>query len=223
VNDLEVSIGRVKGRISKACARVGRLEDTVRLVAATKGVSVERLRLALESGLTDLGENYIQEAQRKIGELGEGTTWHMIGHVQSNKAKYLPRLFAWVHSVDRWELLEGLERQGSTIKALFEVNLSGEESKYGTDENGLRRMLEKLHQLRFIQPSGLMTMPPASPDPEYSRPFYTRLRSLLEQVNREFGLTMEELSMGMSSDFEVAVEEGATMVRVGTAIFGERK
>ncbi len=223
MSGLEESIASVKDRIAKACARAERPESAVRLVAATKGVSADRLRLALALGLTDFGENYIQEAQGKIEELGQAATWHMIGHLQSNKAKYVRRLFTWVHSIDRWELLESLERYGSPLKVLFEVNLSGEHSKHGTDERGLKDMLENVHKLKLVRPVGLMTMPPASPDPEDARPYYARLHSLLREVNRQFDMTMEELSMGMSSDFEVAVEEGATLVRVGTAIFGERQ
>jgi pyridoxal phosphate enzyme (YggS family) len=223
VSDLEASIRTVRDRIAGACAAAGRPGGQVRLIAASKGVSVETLRSAVALGLTDIGENYMQEARKKIEELGEGPTWHMIGHVQLNKAKYVSRLFSWVHSVDRWELLEALEDRGSPMRALFEVNLSGEASKHGTDEEGLKRMLDRIRELECVVPSGLMTMPPPSPDPEDSRPFYARLRTLLDRVNGQFGLKMEELSMGMSSDFDVAIEEGATMVRVGTALFGGRQ
>ena len=147
----------------------------------------------------------------------------MIGHIQANKAKFIPGKFAYVHSVDRWELLAQLNRFEKSISVLFEVNISGEEQKHGTNENGLKAMLEKIHELPFIKPVGLMTMPPWSDDPDDSRPIFAALRELLGRVNNEYGFTMKELSMGMSGDFEIAIEEGATMVRVGTAIFGDRQ
>ena len=154
--------------------------------------------------------------------IGPGPVWHMIGHVQTNKAKYIPGFFTFLHSVDRWELLEALDRFGRELSVLFEVNIAGEVQKQGTTAAGLKSMLNRIGELRCLKPVGLMTMPPYSEDPEQSRPFFRALRELLAEVNREFGLSLRELSMGMSSDFEVAVEEGATMVRVGTAIFGER-
>jgi PLP dependent protein len=223
VNDVGESLNIVRDRIAGACSRAGRRENEVRLIGATKRVPVGRIRAALREGLTDFGENYIQEAREKIESLGEGPCWHMIGHVQSNKVKYLPRLFPWVHSVDRREMLEALDRHGEGIKVLFEVNIAGEPSKYGTTEDDLRRILETVGTLNHIEPCGLMTMPPPAEDPNETRVFFGKLRTLLEQVNREFGLTMRELSMGMSEDFEAAIEEGATMVRIGTAIFGERQ
>ena len=146
----------------------------------------------------------------------------MIGHLQTNKAKYIPGLFAYVQSVDRWELLEQLDRFGKRLLLLFEVNLSGEAQKHGTTTEGLKTMLARIGELHHVKPVGLMTMPPYSTDPEESRPIFRALRELLVDVNSEFGLALTELSMGMSSDFEVAIEEGATMVRIGTAIFGER-
>jgi len=146
----------------------------------------------------------------------------MIGHVQSNKIKHVPGLFRYIHSVDRWETMEALDRYGREINVLFELNLSGEATKFGASEDGLKRMLEKVHLCRHARPVGLMTMPPFADDPENVRAFFSRLREILHRVNKEFSLDMKELSMGMSSDFEVAIEEGATMVRVGTAIFGER-
>ncbi len=146
----------------------------------------------------------------------------MIGHVQSNKAKYMPGLFSYVHSVDRWELLEDLDRRGRELSILFEVNLSGEPQKHGATTDVLRSMLEKTPALRHVKPVGLMTVPPLAADPESTRPYFRRLAELLRDVNREFAMEMPELSMGMSADFAVAIEEGATMVRIGTAIFGER-
>jgi hypothetical protein len=223
VNTIEDGIQRVREKITKASARAGRSENDVRLVAVTKKVDEERIRSAFSCGIKDFGENYIQEAQRKIEGFGEGPCWHMIGHVQTNKVKYIPGLFSYVHSVDRWEILEGLEKFGRPTKVLFELNLSGEESKHGTQEDNLKRMLERMHILQHVEPVGLMTMAPFVEDAESVRGIFATLRHILEKTNREFSLAMRELSMGMSSDFEVAIEEGATMGRIGTAIFGERR
>jgi PLP dependent protein len=217
------SIAAVKERMARACERSGRSPEHVRLVAVTKTVDAAGIREAASYGLKDFGENYIQEARTKIEALAqEQLSWHMIGHIQRNKIKYIPDLFTWVHSVDREEVLEGLERFEKEVKVLFEVNISGEISKHGTGSGQVRRIVEKAAGLKWVKPAGLMTMPPYSDDPEESRNVFSTLRGMLESLNGEFGLTMKELSMGMSSDFEVAIEEGATMVRVGTAIFGER-
>ena len=223
MNTIEDGIQRVREKIAGACARAGRSEKDVRLVAVTKGVDVARIRIAFSCGVQDFGENYIQEAKGKIEDFGEGPYWHMIGHIQTNKVKYIPRLFGYVHSVDRWEILESLEKFGKPMKVLFELNLSGEKSKHGTQEDNLRRMLEKMHILQNMEPIGLMTMAPYVDNSEEVRDIFSTLRRVMEKANREFSLNMRELSMGMSSDFEVAIEEGATMVRVGTAIFGERQ
>jgi hypothetical protein len=223
VNTIEDGIQRVREKIARASARAGRSEKDVRLVAVTKGVDAARVHTAFSHGVQDFGENYIQEAKRKIQEVGEGPCWHMIGHIQTNKVKYIPGFFSYVHSVDRWEIIEGLEKFGKPMKVLFELNLSGEKSKHGTQEDSLRRMLEKMHILQYMEPVGLMTMAPYVDNLEEVRDIFSSLRCMMEKANREFSLSMRELSMGMSSDFEVAIEEGATMVRIGTAIFGERQ
>jgi hypothetical protein len=220
---MDDAIKRIRERIAGACSRAGRSESEVRLIGATKGVSTEKILYAASCGLTDFGENYIQEAKRKIEGFNKEVCWHMIGHIQTNKAKHIPKLFDYVHSVDRWELLEMMDRYGKGLKVLFELNLAGESSKHGTGEENLKRMLEKVGQLKHIEPVGLMTMPPFAENQEDIRGVFKRLKTILQSANREFSLHMSELSMGMSSDFEVAVEEGATMVRIGTAIFGERK
>ncbi|MGD0229242.1 MAG: YggS family pyridoxal phosphate-dependent enzyme [Syntrophorhabdales bacterium] len=222
MNNIRESLDAVRDKILAACQKAGRPSDAVRLVAVTKRVDVEGIRAAIALGVSDFGENYIQEARRKIEAIEPGTTWHMIGHAQANKVKYIPRLFSYVQSVDRWELLEDLDRHGKDLSILFEVNLSGEPQKHGATADGLRSMLERVGRLGHITPRGLMTMPPFSEDPEEARPIFRRLRELLQEMNREFAMTMTELSMGMSGDFPVAIEEGATMVRIGTAIFGER-
>jgi PLP dependent protein len=222
VTDVRTSLAAIQERIEDVCDKAGRPPEGVRLIAVTKKVDPERVREAVSLGITDLGENYVQEAMKKVEALGQGPVWHMIGHIQANKVKYIPQIFDYVHSVDRWEILEGLERYGKELSVLFEVNLSGETQKSGTTKDGLRAILERAGNLHKVRPVGLMTMPPFSTDPEEARPAFRGLRELLEDVNREFGLGMVELSMGMSGDFEVAIEEGATMVRIGTALFGER-
>lgn len=223
MRSIEDSIKIVREQIEKACNKAGKNPGEVTLIAATKTVALESIEAAIRYGIRDFGENYVQEARDKIEHReSEGISWHMIGHVQTNKVKYIPRLFDFVHSIDRWELLESLDRYGRPMKALFELNLSEEATKHGTDEDGLRRILEKVDALKYIKPVGLMTMAPYVDDQEKVRGLFSALRKTLEKVNKEFSLTMKELSMGMSSDFEVAIEEGATMVRIGTALFGER-
>ncbi len=222
MDNIDSALRNIRERIAEACRRVGRPESSVRLIGATKGVDVERIRLAAQCGLSDFGENYIQEARAKITGFGDGVCWHMIGYIQANKVKYIPKLFDYVHSIDRWDILEMLDKYEKRIKVLFELNLAGETSKHGTEEDNLRSMLEKVGRLKYLEPVGLMTMPPLAENPEEVRGIFRRLKSLLESVNEEFGMHMTELSMGMSADFEVAIEEGATMVRIGTAIFGER-
>lgn len=222
MSSIEESLDAVKERITDACCRAGRSSEEVRLIGVTKKVGIEKINAAIECGLRDFGENYIQEAREKIEKIAGGVSWHMIGHIQSNKVKYIPKLFDWVHSVDRWDIIEGLERYGKPIDVLFEINVAGEDSKHGAGVDGVRRMLEKTKTLAHVKPVGLMTMAPFVDDPEEIRWVFVRLREILKEMNDEFGLAMRELSMGMSSDFEVAVEEGATMVRIGTAIFGER-
>ena len=217
------SIKIVKEKIEKACGKAGRDPGEVTLVAVTKTVEAEKIEAAIQYGLKHFGENYVQEAKAKIDHINnKEISWHMIGYVQTNKVKYISGRFDFIHSVDRWELLEGLDKYCKPMKALFELNLSKETTKHGIDEDGLRRLLEKVDSLQYIKPVGLMTMAPYVDDPEKVRAIFSTLRKTLEKMNREFSRDMKELSMGMSSDFEVAIEEGATMVRVGTALFGER-
>jgi pyridoxal phosphate enzyme (YggS family) len=223
VTSIADSIKIVREKIEKACGKAGRDPGEVTLVAVTKTIEAEKIETAIQYGLKHFGENYVQEARDKIDHIGnEGIDWHMIGYVQTNKVKYIPGRFDFIHSVDRWELLENLDKYGKPMKALFELNLSKEAAKHGTDEDGLKRLLEKVDSLQYIKPVGLMTMAPYVDDPEKVRMLFATLRKTLEKINREFSRDMKELSMGMSSDFEVAIEEGATMVRVGTALFGER-
>jgi hypothetical protein len=188
-------------------------------------IPVEVIRQALTAGVTTLGENRVQEARDKIAALPGQATWHLVGHLQTNKAKIAVQLFEMIHSLDSLKLAEALDRSGEqagrTVRCLMEVNLGGEESKGGTTEEGVRPLLEAAQRLTHLRVDGLMTIPPFLPDPEQVRPFFRRLRNLREKLAGE-GFRLAELSMGMTHDFEVAIEEGATMVRIGTAIFGPR-
>ena len=217
-------------RISHAALRAGRCPSEVKLIAVSKRVSSETIKNAVENGIRELGENRVQEAQEKIAiikaSLPEARVkWHLIGHLQKNKAKIAVDLFDVVHSVDSLELAILLNRYagvaGKKQKVLIQVKLSGEESKYGIIKETLIETLDGIRRLDNLQVEGLMTIPPYFDDPERVRPFFRELRKLKDKaVQAGFGLT--ELSMGMSNDFEIAIEEGATIVRVGTAIFGER-
>ncbi|MEW6375170.1 MAG: YggS family pyridoxal phosphate-dependent enzyme [Thermodesulfobacteriota bacterium] len=238
---------RVMERIEKAAQRVGRDPAEIKLVAVSKTVESARIRDAIEAGVSILGENYVQEAQKKIEEIGrpactapasrslaegrrfgEGrpVAWHFIGHLQSNKAKYAVHLFDMIHSLDSMHLAEELNRRAEkadrVIKVMIEVNLSKEATKFGADEDKVLNLAKRVLDLRRLSLEGLMTMPPYFDAPEMSRPYYTELRKLKEKMVEE-GIPINDLSMGMSNDFEVAIEEGATYIRVGTAIFGPRK
>ncbi len=213
-------------RIERAARRIGRDPSEVTLVAVSKTVESARIKEAIEAGVSILGENYVQEAQKKIEEIGRSIAWHFIGHLQSNKAKYAVSLFDMIHSLDSislaGELNRRAEKEGLTMNAMIEVNLSGETTKFGTEEEKAFDIARRVLNFNHLTLVGLMTMPPYFDDPELSRPYYIRLRELKEKMIKE-GIPLRELSMGMSNDFEVAIEEGATYVRVGTAIFGERK
>ncbi len=216
---------RVRDRIRIAAGRAGRDAASVTLVAVSKMMSVEVIREALAAGVTILGENRVQEARGKIAALSGQATWHLVGHLQTNKAKSAVQIFDMIHSLDSLKLAEVLDRSGQqagrTVRCLVEVNLGGEESKSGTTEEGVRSLLEATQQLIHLRIEGLMTIPPFLPDPEQVRPYFRRLRILRDKLTGE-GFHLADLSMGMTHDFEVAIEEGATMVRIGTAIFGPR-
>ena len=213
-------------RMEKAARRVGRNPGEVKLVTVSKTVDVERIREAIEGGASILGENYVQEAQKKIEVIGKAVSWHFIGHLQSNKVKVAVRLFDAVHCVDGMALAEELNRRAQQVErkipVMIEVNLSGETTKFGAEEGNVFALARGILRLEHLSLEGLMTMPPYFDDPEMSRPFFVQLRALKETLAKE-GIPLKDLSMGMSNDFEVAIEEGATHVRVGTAIFGTRK
>jgi pyridoxal phosphate enzyme (YggS family) len=218
----------VTDRIASAAKRSGRDLPSVKLVVVTKTVDVDRIREAVDAGALILGENRVQEAKEKIEKLGPIASWHLIGHLQTNKAKYAVKLFYLIHSVDSLELAKEIDKQAAKIgkvqDVLIEVSISGEASKAGVASENAADLVKGAAKLKNISIKGLMTMPPYSDSPEDSRPYFKKLRELFESVASENipGVSMKELSMGMSGDFEVAIEEGATMVRVGTAIFGGR-
>ncbi|MCK9275373.1 MAG: YggS family pyridoxal phosphate-dependent enzyme [Syntrophales bacterium] len=225
---IEKNILHIRERINDAAYRSDRNPDDIKLMAVTKTVECGRIIEAVESGIDIIGENYIQEARRKIEKLGKEVKWHMIGHLQSNKAKYAVRLFDMVHSVDRIELAQEIDRRaksaGTVMKILIEVNLSGEVAKSGIVKENLFQFVQTIASFKNLSLLGLMTMPPWSDDPENSRPFFSELRRLRDAVACRCieGVSMNELSMGMSDDYQIAVEEGSTIVRIGRAIFGER-
>jgi len=226
--DVAANLAAVKDRIARAAERAGRSPAEVLLVGVSKTVDVERIRQALAAGLPALGENRVQEAKAKIETLGHPVPWHLVGSLQTNKARDAVRLFDWVHSVDRPELARELDRRARSerkvMSVLVEVNLGGEATKGGIAPDQLKALLEEIAPLSWIKAKGLMAIPPPADDPDGSRPWFRQLRELRESAAgwTLAGVEMVELSMGMSADFEVAIEEGATMVRVGTAIFGER-
>ena len=198
--------------------RSGRKPEAVRLIGVSKRVGLERVREAIEAGLTDIGENRVQEAEEKFPFMSDlPVTRHLIGHLQSNKSKRALELFSWIQSLDSTSLARRLDRLASEPKpVLIQVKVASEDTKAGAEESDLPGLVETLRSLENLELRGLMTMPPFFPDSEQVRPYFARLRVLAE------GYGLPEISMGMSHDFEVAVEEGATMVRVGRALFGER-
>ena len=218
------NLEEVRRRINAAALRAGR-EAQVRLVAVSKTVPVELIREAVAAGQRLFGENYLQEARGKIEVLGEAADWHFIGHLQSNKAKAAVELFELIHGVDRLKLAKALDAAAASLgkvqKILMQVNLAGEASKSGVSPEGAPELLRQIALLPHLQVLGLMTMPPFLA-PEAVRPYFRALRELRDHLQDLSGRPLPELSMGMSGDYEVAIEAGATLVRVGTAIFGSR-
>jgi PLP dependent protein len=223
-------IAAVRERIARAAARAGRRPEQVTLVAVSKTFPAEAVRAAFAAGLREFGENRVQEAEKKAEELrdlrDQGLRWHLVGHLQANKARKALPVFDRIHSVDDAELGLRLARiageAGRTLPALIEVDLAGETTKFGVPEAQVLQALEALRGVQGLRVDGLMVIPPYDDDPERVRPFFRRLRELRDRAQAAGLLAGGELSMGMSHDLEVAVEEGATFVRVGTSIFGER-
>lgn len=220
MHDIRANLERVRERIARAAERAGRRAEAVLLVGVSKTVGVERIREALAAGLPALGENRVQEAKGKVAVLGRPVPWHLVGHLQTNKVREALELFDLIHSLDRLELAAECDRRararGRAVEALLEVNVAGEATKSGFEPDAVGAALDAIAKLDHVHARGLMAIPPAVSEPEEARPSFRALRDLAERHG------LRELSMGMSADFEVAVEEGATMVRVGTAIFGAR-
>jgi hypothetical protein len=226
--DIAANLARIRIAIAAACARCARDPAEVRLIAVSKTHPAARVDEAFAAGQTCFGESYVQEFLTKAEQVKMPVQWHFIGHLQSNKVRYLPGKVNLIHSVDRLSLAEEIDRQWGKIEAraevLIEVNLGGETAKAGVAETELVPLLRRLALLPHLSIRGLMTLPPYLADAEAVRPYFRRLRDLARHVDSLAlpGVSMTELSMGMSHDFPVAVEEGATLVRIGTAIFGER-
>ncbi len=229
MDELSERFRQVRERIAEAAARSGRSAEAVTLVAVTKTVPVERVRQAYELGLRVFGENRVQEAREKVGALAAlpSIHWHLIGHLQTNKVARAVELFEMVQSVDSARLAEALNKQmearGKRLPVLLEVNVGGEASKEGVRPEELAQLAEAVVRLPHLEVQGLMTVAPYTPEPEAVRPVFRRLRELGDEMRERFpGAAWQHLSMGMSEDYVVAIEEGATMVRLGRALFGER-
>jgi len=224
--DLEENFRKVRERIEAACSRAGRNPAEVTIVAVSKSQPPEAVRAAAEIGQLVFGENRVQEAKAKVPLCPERARWHMIGHLQSNKARDAVALFSMVQSVDSLHLAQELEKwadkQAKTLPVLLEVNIAGESSKFGYKPDVMLRELPDINELRHLEVHGLMTIAPYATDAEKVRPVFRKLRELKTECEQVLGAPLQHLSMGMSGDFEVALEEGATMVRIGTALFGPR-
>jgi pyridoxal phosphate enzyme (YggS family) len=225
MHDLPSRFAEIQKNIAVASGKAGRKPDEIELLAVSKTQPVEAIREAFQAGITHFGENKVQEARGKIEELGRGT-WHLIGHLQSNKAKDVVRLFDSIDSVDRLDLATEINHRadafGKTQNVLLQVNIAGESTKFGCAPDAARTLAEAINNLPRLSLRGLMTIAPYAPDPEKSRPHFAGLRLLRDKLEADTGLQLPVLSMGMSGDFAVAIEEGSTCVRIGTALFGER-
>jgi pyridoxal phosphate enzyme (YggS family) len=225
MDDFSSRLGKVEEAIAAAAQKAGRDPGDIELIAVSKTQPADVVAQALRAGVMRFGENKVQEARGKIEELGRGI-WHLIGHLQSNKAKDAVRLFDFIDSVDRAELAEEINHRadafGKTQNVLLQVNIAGESTKFGCAPEAARALAVKINTLPRLALHGLMAIAPYTPDPEKSRPHFVALRHLRDELQIETGLHLPVLSMGMSGDFAVAIEEGATQVRVGTALFGER-
>lgn len=220
------NLERIRESIATAERRAGRLPGSTRLLAVSKTHPADAVREALAAGQSSFGESKVQEALPKMDSLPMGIEWHFIGHLQANKVRKAVGRFALFHSIDDIDLARRMSRicgeTGTTARLLVEVNVSGEESKFGLPPSSLEPVLGEMLDLPHIRIEGLMTMAPHNPDPEAARPFFARLRELGDSLRRSTGAPLPELSMGMSGDLVPAIEEGSTIVRVGSSIFGER-
>lgn len=229
--ELRERLAEVRRSIETSASRAGRNPAEIKLVAVSKTHPAETLRRAIKAGVNNLGENRVQEADEKIAELGrDSTRWHLIGHLQANKARRAVALFDVIHSLDSVSLAERLDRLceeagRDELSVLLQVDLAGEASKSGVSVEELPELVRAVGACRYLRLTGFMTLPPFFEDTELVRPYYRRLRELRDEYRERaaFGVNDGELSMGMSHDYAVAIEEGATFVRIGTAIFGERR
>ncbi len=225
---IRTQLEEVRSRIRQACERSGRDPDEVTLIAVSKTKPVSMIREAMEAGQTVFGENKVQELCSKYEELPGTLEWHMIGHLQRNKVKYIADKAALIHSVDSLRLAETIDQEGAkhqrVIPILIEVNVAGEDTKFGVSVEEALSLAEQISHLSHVKIRGLMTIAPFVENPEENRPVFARLRQLSVDIDAKNmnNVCMDILSMGMTNDYEVAIEEGATMVRVGTGIFGER-
>jgi pyridoxal phosphate enzyme (YggS family) len=216
----------VQARIAAALQRAGRAPGAVTVIAVTKTHPPEAVLAAVAAGLTQIGENKVQEARAKQAETGQRGEWHLIGHLQSNKVKYVPALFDWVHSLDSLEIAAALDErareEGKKLKVLLQVNPSGEITKFGVPPEKAAALAEAVNALPSLELRGLMMLAPYYEEVERTRPHFAALRETRDRLEKETGLVLPELSMGMSSDFEIAIEEGSTFLRLGTILFGQR-
>jgi len=216
----------VREQIARAAAKAGRAADEINLVAISKTHNAEKVHAAYEAGQSLFGESRVQEARVKIPQLPSNLCWHFVGHLQKNKIRHALPLFELIHSVDSLALAEDINRiadeDGLHPRVLLEVNVAGEGSKFGFSPDKLRAEMESLLALPRLSILGVMTLPPLAEEAEASRKYFVQLRELRDRLQTEFHVDLAQLSMGMTQDFQTAVEEGATLVRVGTAIFGER-
>ena len=226
MSSIAENLERVREQIATAAGRSGRAVEDIELVAVSKTHDASRVREAIQAGQLLFGESRVQEARAKIPELPSNLRWHFIGHLQKNKIRHALPLFELFHGIDSLDLARDMHRiadeTGAQPRVLLEVNVAGEGSKYGFKPEQVRRDMDSLLELSRLTIEGLMTIPPLAPEAEPSRPFFVQLRDLRDQLQQEFKMSLPQLSMGMTNDFTVAVEEGATLVRVGTAIFGNR-
>jgi pyridoxal phosphate enzyme (YggS family) len=227
---LKQRLEQIRLRIRQAAESCNRDADSVRLVAVSKTIAADIVKEAIEAGVTILGENYVQEARDKFKALAQyPVSWHFIGHLQSNKARHAVRLFDLIHSVDSLKLAHELDKHAGKLEKiqqiLVQVNISAEDTKSGISTDEAPRLIAEISRLKNLAVKGLMTMPPYFYQPQKVQPFFAALRELRDQISEQSlpNVSLDELSMGMTGDFEVAIKEGATLVRIGTAIFGERQ
>jgi hypothetical protein len=225
-DDIAANLEQVLSRIEAAARKAGRSPDDVQLIAVSKKQDAEKIRAVFDAGQAVFGESRVQEARTKIPLLPSAVRWQFIGHLQKNKIRHALPLFELFHSIDSLALAQDIQRiageEGVRPRVLLEVNVAGEGSKFGFAPDKLRSEMEALLELGRLEIEGLMTIPPLAPDPEETRPYFVALRELRDELQREFAVALPQLSMGMSNDYPIAIEEGATFVRVGTAIFGGR-